>query len=436
MHINKLIPLFIIELLIITIALLILFYLGQLISASWPLLALGLTLYIVWHTYHIFKLIEWLASKQCPHLFASFGIWKEICTQLTNLQKDSQSGQRRLAKYLDNYRTFADKMPDPVIIINMRSGESEGDIEWFNKSAQIKFHLKKKKHIGSNIKKIFTDPVFKDFISSIKIKKNLQINSPLDSNKVLSLRMIPYQKTSRLLLFSDVSRIYWSDKMRKDFIANVSHELRTPLTVISGYLESFEAHFEENETFLKPVQTMQQQSLRMNNLVQDLLVLSKLESETGTDRSKPLLPVPVIIESVINDAKILNSEKNYQIKTDIDSSLMMHGYENEIQSMISNLINNAIRYTPDGSVIQINWSRNNNKKLVFSVKDNGDGIEEKHLQRLTERFYRVDKGRSRSEGGTGLGLSIVKHIINHHHGKLKIKSKVGEGSQFICSFDR
>ena len=431
---NKLFSLLITELILVAIVLLSLLYLGQLIDSAWQLFSLGMGLYFLWHLYHIFQLSRWLASKHCHYLFSSFGIWKEICNQLTQLQRSNQSKQKRLIKYLNSYRTFVEKIPDAVIVINNDISTDDNKVEWFNKTAQNLFNLKKKKNIGESLKLIFSDPAVLEFISSAKNKSRFELFSPTDKNKIFSLRMIPYHKSSRLLLFRNVSRVYWIDKMRKDFIANVSHELRTPLTVISGYLEALEGLFENDKHYLKPIQTMQQQSLRMTNLIQDLLVLSKLEAETGKEKNKQLLPVPVMIENAIKDAKVLNSSKKYRIKSDIDYSLMMPGYESEIQSMMANLINNAIRYTQEKSVIKVSWY-SNNKKIIFAVKDNGEGIEEKHLQRLTERFYRVDKGRSRDSGGTGLGLSIVKHVINHHHGKLKIKSKLGEGSQFICSFD-
>lgn len=434
MNSNKLFTILFFELCIVGMALFILFFLGQSTQISWHLFSLGLGLYFFWHIYHLFRLIEWLSSKQCPHLDSSFGIWREICLHLVRFQKTSQTRQRNLVKYLGNYQTFVNKIPDAVIIINKNNTEQNNEIEWFNKTAQLTFLLKKKKHMGISINEIFTDPAVDDFLSSPGTNKRLELPSPIDQNKIFSLRIIPYHKSSRLLLFRNISRVYWIDKMRKDFVANISHELRTPLTVISGYLESFESYFEKDKKFLPAIQSMQQQSLRMGHLIQDLLILSKLESDMGKDKSKSLLPVPAIIESVIHDVKVLNSDKKYTIKSDIDSSLMMPGYENEIQSVISNLINNAIRYTPSGSLIQVRWYRNN-KKNYFSVEDNGEGIEEKHLQRLTERFYRVDKGRSRNEGGTGLGLSIVKHVLNHHNAKLKIKSKQGEGSQFICCFN-
>ncbi|MCU7818941.1 MAG: GHKL domain-containing protein [gamma proteobacterium symbiont of Lucinoma myriamae] len=178
---------------------------------------------------------------------------------------------------------------------------------------------------------------------------------------------------------------------------------------------------------------MQKQSHRMENLIQDLLILSKLEADTDKKISSILLPIATIIETIINDARVLNVDKQHQIDIELDNKLQIAGNETELRSVFTNLISNAIRYTPKKGLIKIRWFKKNNK-AYFSVKDNGEGIEAQHLQRLTERFYRIDKGRSRSEGGTGLGLSIVKHIINHHQATLEIESKIGKGSQFTCCF--
>lgn len=432
-QLNKLLNVFFLEVGIVSLTLAILFFLGQSIGHSWLLFSFGLGLYIFWHLYHLLQLLKSLSSQQILQASIKFGIWKEIWIQLQLFQQNKPSQKNDLITDLDNYRIFINKIPDAVIIINTKTNEQKNIIEWFNKSAQSTFNLKKKKHTGSHINDLFTELADYNF-SSLKNKKRMTIHSPTDQNKIYSLRVIPYHKSFKLLLFRDISRIYWVNKMRKNFIANVSHELRTPLTVISGYLETFETHFKKDKKYLPAIQSMKQQSLRMNHLIQDLLVLSKLESDTGKLKKKKLIDVPEIIGSIIKDTQMLTDNK-YQIEANIDNSLMLLGYENEIQSMVSNLINNAIRYTPAGSTIKIAWY-SENKNIFFSVNDNGEGIEKQHLQHLTERFYRVDKGRSRSEGGTGLGLSIVKHILNHHNAKLKIKSQIGKGSQFICCFNK
>ena len=429
---NKLLTVFFIEVAIVSIVLVTLFFLGQPMAYSWLLFSIGLGFYIFWHLYQLLQLLKNLSSKHFLAASIKFGIWKEIWIELQQQHQTSHSSKNQLMSNLDNDQIFINKIPDAVIIINIKIKEQKNIIEWFNKSAQSSFSLKKKKHLGIQIDDIFKDIADYDFSSVKNTKTRLKISSPSDKNKMFSLRVIPYHKSFKLLLFRDISRIYWVNKMRKNFIANVSHELRTPLTVISGYLETFESHFKDDKNYLPAIQNMQQQSQRMNDLIQDLLVISKLESDTGKQKKKHLVAVPTIINNVLKDTQMLN--KKHHIKSHIDDTLMLLGYENEIQSIVSNLINNAIRYSPAGSEIKVSWYAEN-KKIFFSVEDNGEGIEKQHLQHLTERFYRVDKGRSRNKGGTGLGLSIVKHILNHHNAKLKIKSQPGKGSQFTCCFN-
>lgn len=333
---------------------------------------------------------------------------------------------------IDNYQTYIEAIPDAAVLLN-----EANKIEFFNSRAQSLLGLKKKKHLGKEITQIIAMPQLIDFLSTKEIEKKIlkgvEIQSPANTNLFLSLSILPCTNGCRLLLARNVSKIHRISKMRKDFVANVSHELRTPLTVIKGYLETLEEQFTDKEAFLFPIQEMQKQSRRMEGLIQDLLLLSKLEANADKDVSRELVHIPEMIKSLIKDAKLLN-KKQHCISSNIDDLLLIPGNEDELQSAFLNLINNATRYTPDKGEIHIEWAKKN-KTIYFSVTDNGEGIAQKHLHRLTERFYRVDKGRSRHEGGTGLGLAIVKHILNHHHAILEVTSKVGKGSKFCCYFN-
>ncbi len=338
-----------------------------------------------------------------------------------------------MTNILDNYQVYIEAIPDAAILLTKNN-----EIECFNEKAQSYLGLKKKKHRGKVITRVIENPVLAEFLSAEnaeeKIKKGTELASPYNKNLILSLLILPYPGGEKLLLARNISKTHRINKMRKDFVANVSHELRTPLTVIKGYLETLETLLHHDKTILLPVKTMQEQSKRMENLVRDLLQLSKLEANADKDVSKKLVPVPEMIKSMVKDAKLFSKEKKQQIEANIDDSLLITGNEDEIQSAFSNLISNAIRYTPVNGAIKINWGKKNNL-ICFSVRDNGEGIATKHLHRLTERFYRVDKGRSRSEGGTGLGLAIVKHVLNHHHARLEITSEIGKGSSFSCYFN-
>jgi two-component system phosphate regulon sensor histidine kinase PhoR len=215
-------------------------------------------------------------------------------------------------------------------------------------------------------------------------------------------------------------------------VANVSHELRSPLTVVSGYLETLLDAGDLGAELTGQLQSMRSQTDRMNRIVNDLMLLSRLESEEPhADREKVL--VGPLISSIADHARELSGENRHVIELDVDTSLCIQGHEPELYSAFSNLVFNAIRYTPAGGRIMISWQERNNE-LVFSVEDSGVGIAAHHIPRLTERFYRVDTGRSRATGGTGLGLAIVKHVLLRHEGRLEIDSEVGKGSTFACHF--
>jgi len=332
----------------------------------------------------------------------------------------------------DNYQSYIEAMPDAAVLI-----DENNSIKFFNSRAQSLLGLKKKKHLGKNLCQIIDQPLLTEFLSlddiENKITRGLEIQSPANENIFLSLSILPCTNDVRLLLARNISKIHRISKMRKDFVANVSHELRTPLTVIKGYLELLGEQFVHHDQLSYFIEEMQLQSQRMENLVVDLLLLSTLEANADKDVGTELVCVPKMLNSLIKETKLLNQKKNHEITTDIDDKLFIAGNERELQSAFLNLINNAILYTPKNGTIHIQWYKNN-QTIFFSVTDNGEGIAKKYLHRLTERFYRVDKGRSRSEGGTGLGLAIVKHVLNHHNAFLEITSTVNKGSCFCCHF--
>jgi two-component system, OmpR family, phosphate regulon sensor histidine kinase PhoR len=228
-----------------------------------------------------------------------------------------------------------------------------------------------------------------------------------------------------------ISHIQHLERMRQDFVANVSHELRTPLTVIHGYLETLMAQ-PENRHLGKIFMQMFQQTLRMQNLIADLLLLSAMEIDEQNATVKHPVHVSGLLELITEEARILSANK-HRIVLESDDDLCLQGNENELRSLFSNIIFNAVKYTPAGENIHISWQKQK-KNAIFKVVDTGIGIAKEHIPRITERFYRVDKARSRESGGTGLGLAIAKHVLIRHDGQLKIKSQVGKGSTFSCIF--
>lgn len=232
------------------------------------------------------------------------------------------------------------------------------------------------------------------------------------------------------------SHIRHLERVRSDFIANVSHELRTPLTVIHGYLEALLKENSYDTRALKKIfSQMYQHSIRMETIIDDLLLLSRLENDEQKDNIKHEVNVAKMLELLHADAQVISSNKNQHIQLNIDRKVFLEGSEEELKSLFSNLITNAIKYTPNKGAIEIEWYAEQGKS-IFKVIDNGIGIAKEHIPRITERFYRVDKGRSRESGGTGLGLAIAKHVLAHHHGNLLIESELGKGSVFTCVFPR
>lgn len=244
---------------------------------------------------------------------------------------------------------------------------------------------------------------------------------------------MPYGDEHLLLIARDITRVSQLEEMRKDFVANVSHELRTPLTVINGYLEILPIDEDSDPFMQKAMKEMTSQTQRMQSLIEDLLVLSRIEASSERIYEN-VVNVPVMLAQVEREAQSLNKEKNHTITFHVEDDLYVFGVETELRSACSNLVFNAVHYTPAGGEINVYWQREFNG-AQFSVVDNGDGIEQNHLNRLTERFYRVDKARSRKTGGSGLGLSIVKHVLSHHNSRLEISSTLGEGSTFSFVLD-
>ena len=256
----------------------------------------------------------------------------------------------------------------------------------------------------------------------------MEMPSPINDGKVLEVRVMPYAEDQFMLVVRDITRIRSVENMRKNFVANVSHELRTPLTVLKGYLEMLEEDLPPPARWKKMQQVMLEQTLRMDNLVDQLLTLSRIEVATDIDRTH-IVDVPKMLLMLQHEAKALSGAMRHELHFQVDEQLKIHGDEDQLRSAMTNLVNNAIKYTPAGRKITVQWYRNGSK-AVFSVTDEGEGIALEHIGRLTDRFYRVDRARSRQTGGSGLGLAIVKHALSHHDSGLSIESTPGKGSCF------
>ncbi|MGD8643965.1 MAG: phosphate regulon sensor histidine kinase PhoR, partial [Chromatiales bacterium] len=284
------------------------------------------------------------------------------------------------------------------------------------------------------ISNLIRDPGFVNYLREGDFSGALEVWSPVDPDMRLSLRMVPFGNKQSLLIARDVTHVVRLEQMRRDFVGNVSHELRTPLTVITGYLEALTdgEHVDPEDSQASLLQ-MKIQAERMRRIVQDLLMLTRLETGDQGPRQDSAVAIPAIASAIEEDARILSGEQGHRITLEAEAGLWLSGNPEELHSALSNLVSNAVRYTPPGGEIVIRWFADE-QGAHFQVQDDGIGIEARHIPRLTERFYRVNTDRSRASGGTGLGLAIVKHVLQRHDARLRVESEPGVGSLFSCDF--
>ena len=401
---------------------------GWYFSEFWMGLAIaacGLLLFTYWQL-NLLKVRLWHNKHAISPLH--IGLWREIYLALRHIKQQQRNKRKQLGNIISTYKTGSEALPDAMVVINQQH-----EIIWCNRLARIELGINWPEKNGLQIEELIKDKQFAHFLAAKRFDSPLELPAPSNSHKVLEFRLVPFVDQGLMLLIRDVTRLSQIEKMRKDFVANVSHELRTPLTVISGYLEMLPEAADLPPLMLnKAIGEMRNQSQRMQNLVEELLQLSRIEASNERVFDK-LVNVPQMLWQIQTEAQTLNREKQHKLFFDIAPNLQVYGIDTELRSAFSNLIFNAIHYTPDKGVIEVKWQLNQDCAR-FSVKDNGDGIAPQDISRITERFYRVDKARSRKTGGSGLGLSIVKHVLTHHNSSLKISSALGVGSDFSCEF--
>ena len=395
---------------------------------AWALV-IGLAGYLGWHLQQLLRLHKWLRTRQGDEAPPDgYGLWGEVFDSIYHLQRRDQKVRGRLQAVIDRVQESTAALKDAVIML-----DRDGNLEWWNIAAEKLLGLKTPQDSGQQITNLVRDPRFIEYFENHNYNEPLELPSPVSDRLRLQFHITQYGNREHLMLVRDITRLFQLEQMRKDFVANVSHELRTPLTVISGYLETLLDNVEDvNPRWLRALQQMQQQGGRMQNLLNDLLLLAKLEATDYPSDNQPVA-VDLLLLSIKNDAQALSGERHHRISLEADPHLKLKGSETELRSAFSNLVFNAVKYTPDEGNIQIRWW-GDEQGAHLSVQDSGLGIEAKHLPRLTERFYRVDSSRASNTGGTGLGLAIVKHVLLRHRARLDIASTLGKGSTFTCHF--
>jgi two-component system phosphate regulon sensor histidine kinase PhoR len=384
-----------------------------------------------WHLFHLYRLERWLhtdtpAGWPDASPLKTSAIWKPLYRTVFRLRQRSRKRKRKLGRFLEQFQAAAFALPDAAVVL-----KEDDTVAWCNEAARRLLGLRPPQDFGLRITTLVRHPAFVGFLTRRHYEDGVEFPAPLNEALSLSVRVVPYGKKRRLLLAADVSRLHRLESMRRDFVANVSHELRTPLTVINGYLETL-LDSDDTERWELPLRRMQQQAGRMLHIIESLLMLSRLETQ-GETTPPQTVKTPALLEAIVEDAIALSGERGHRIHVEVDNQLWISGWERELRSAFSNLVFNAVRHTPDGSQITVRWYADT-RGAHLEVEDNGEGIPAHHLPRITERFYRVDRGRQREKGGTGLGLAIVKHVMHHHGGQLNIISLVGVGSLFACDF--
>ncbi len=392
---------------------------GAVFEETLIMLFIGMVAYIGWTLYNLKILTQWLTkpSKNLPEVS---GVWGDVYYHLYHLNKRNRKAKKKLTSMLARFQKSTQALPYATIVLN-----SIDEIEWFNPAAQHMFNFHPKRDIGQRINNLIRQPEFTSYLLKRKFKKPLEFQY---EQQKLQLGITPYGSGQFLLSARDVTQARRLEEMRRDFISNASHELRTPITVMSGYIEMLRET--ETDSTRMPLEKIQAQTRRMEDIISELIDLAKLESAAEIEE-----PVPIdsgrLLNEVFQEAVSLD-QGAHMLSISVEPIELLGKYD-ELRMAFSNLLTNAIRYTPQGKAIEF-YTSVDETGVKVCVKDQGIGIEYEHIHRLTERFYRVDEGRSREKGGTGLGLSIVKQVLERHGASLRVESTPGRGSVFCCYF--
>lgn len=394
-------------------------------AAGWVVLFLGLGIQAYFHFRNFAKLEKWTRAPFADDTLEGDGAWNGVFGRLYRHEKELRQQIAAREEEIAHLLAAGQALTDGVVLLDRLN-----QIQFCNSMAESQLGLVVRTDRGQHIANLVRQPEFVEYLENGDFARPLTLRSDRRDDRVYSIHVIPYGNDRRLMQVKDVTQTDRLDRMRRDFVANVSHELRTPLTVLAGFVETMqelELSPEERASYLA---MMGDQSKRMLSIVQDLLTLSSIESAPPPENE--VVDMANLLDKLRRDAEALSGGRHV-ITLDSEGQGDLRGAESELVSAFGNLVSNAIRYTPAGGTIRLIW-RVAAQGAEFTVQDSGIGIEPTHIPRLTERFYRVDRGRSREVGGTGLGLAIVKHSLNRHQASLEISSIPGAGSRFTARF--
>lgn len=402
------------------------------LEAGLGLIAFCLLVFWLRDQRHLSALERWVDRDRKASLPPASGAWDDVFAKLYRQSRENERQQALLTEALASLRRAAQALPDGVVMLN-----GQNQILWCNGQAEQHFNLKLASDAGQSVTNLLRAPDFLTYLAAgdWEVPVELRMRGGGQSNdRILSVQIVAYGDAQRLLLSRDVTKIERLENMRRDFVANVSHELKTPLTVLAGFLETIrevKLPARQQEHYLS---LMSEQAERMERLVADLLTLSALEADRMPHAET--INMTALLANIEAAAAEL-SKGRHKLLFVAEDGVNLLGSEIEVASALTNLVTNAIRYTAEGGEIRVSWGKIDAPEGLygrFEVADTGIGIEAHHLPRLTERFYRVDRGRSRGSGGTGLGLAIVKHVLTRHQARLEISSALNVGSSFVALF--
>ncbi|SJM91312.1 phosphate regulon sensor histidine kinase PhoR [Crenothrix polyspora] len=398
--------------------------LGGLTGWFLPLLLLLTLILLIYQIFQINRFERWISTGGRSQYPKTTGVWEEIYYHVYRIKKNEKRRKKKLSKVIEQFRQSTEALPDAAVVLGVND-----EIEWANKTARSVLGLQQSDK-GQRIPNLIRFPEFIRYLKSGNYDEAVIMPSPINSQITLAVRVVSYGAGLRLLLAQDVTQLKKMERMRKDFVANVSHELRTPLTVLKGYLETLQDMDDgESSLLTNSVQQMQAQTERMQNLVDDLLLLTRLETQ---QRKTQCINVPALLTQICKEhSVILNNPE--RIELILGAQVHIVGEELALRSAFSNLLSNALKYSPDDAPVKVRWYQNA-EAVIMSVEDNGEGIAAADIPRVSERFYRVEIKRSKKVQGIGLGLAIVKHALMRHDARLVITSDVGKGSCFSCYF--
>lgn len=392
-------------------------------------ITLGVLFFFGLQLRYLYIVNQWISERSHEVPPELSGVWGALLFNVYRAQRRERIMQAEMVGLIDRAQSSLMALEEAVVLI-----DEQHCLEWWNPAAERLLGLK----IGDHKRKVLTilrQPEFIEYFNNVNnFPDGIIIESSLYDSRFIQSKLTRFGYESRLLVAYDVTRVRKLEQMRKDFVDNASHELRTPLTVLSGYLETLSENDEMPPRWKRAFDQMQQQTRRMNALVNDLLLLSRLENEK-IEAKNQIIDMAELMNQLFDDAQGYNAEYGHTLNLNLDSHHDLIGSDMELASAFGNLITNAIKYTPPQGTVTIAW-QDRGDEAIFSVQDTGIGINPEHLPRLTERFYRVDSGRSRDSGGTGLGLAIVKHVLAQHDAYLEIESKEQLGSIFKVIFPK